>query len=119
MKPHIRKWVLEGVLCLAILGLLLGFWAAPMWWMQWKAAATLGLSESEARKALGQPSAVVSAAEVATLPPRSNWWGGESWQLAPSHPLTNKALIYYEHTTGVIIFVGLSGRVEHISTIGT
>jgi ABC-type transport system involved in cytochrome c biogenesis permease subunit len=104
-------WVIVGAIVLAILVVVF----LPNHRLKANAVASMGLTEAEVVSKLGAPFAVVTAAEAQASP---QWWGA-GWQPAPNRPVTNKVLLYYASITGALIYIGASGKVEHVHVVGT
>ena len=107
------RWASAGAIAIIVATAASVYW--PEHRLKRNASGALGLSESQVIAKLGAPSSVVTAAQAQTSP---QWWG-PSWHPAPNRPVANKVLLYYASFTGALIYVGQSGKVEHVHMLGT
>ena len=107
------RWAWAGAIAIIIATAGSVFW--PEHRLRTAATASVGLSEPEVIAKLGAPFSVVTAAQARASP---QWWG-PSWHPAPNRPVTNKVLLYYASITGALIYVGATGKVEHVHLLGT
>jgi hypothetical protein len=115
MSTGARRSKVLWVAALAIIAVIVAvvFW--PEYRLRQAAAASVGLSEAAVVAKLGAPFSVVTAEHAQASP---QWWGA-GWAPAPNRPVVNKVLLYYGSFTGALVYIGASGKVDHVHMVGT